>query len=172
MIQLRDILTEISLGASAPYATQFVWVKGDDDHIYECEIAADGERIIFAFVLTASHHGAEYAFAMLSQTRGRAGFTVSHALSAASGQINYLRLMRTAGEAVLDFVAVRAPISVDVTGADTTSTEKDAQKTRIYRALLSANATRLATAGYSVLDRGGKLFIVRRSTADSTGVAD
>ena len=49
---------------------------------------------------------------------------------------------------------------------------KDAQKTRIYRALLSANATRLATAGYSVLDRGGKLFMVRRSTADSTGIAD
>jgi hypothetical protein len=27
-------------------------------------------------------------------------------------------------------------------------------------------------AGYTVLDRNGKLYLVRKSTADSTGIAD
>ncbi len=170
MIRLKNILTEISLNSIAPYATQFTW-RDEGDGIHEAEITAEGNRIIFAFVLMTRHHGAEYSFAMLSQDRGREGFTVSHARSAAAGSVNYLRLMRTAGEAVLDFLAIHAPVSVDVTGADTASTEKDAQKTRIYRALLSANAARIATAGYTVLDRGTHLYLVRKSTADSTGVS-
>ena len=171
MIRLRDLLTEISIGGIRPYATQFTWTQEGMGH-WECKIDADGEPIIFAFVLTDARMGGEYGFAMMSQDRSREGFTVSHARSAAAGQVNYLRLIRTAAEAILDFASIYAPMSIDVTGSDTTSTEKDLQKTRIYRGLLSANAARLASSGYTVLDRSGKLYIVRRSSADSTGIAE
>lgn len=171
MIRLKSLLTEISLGGVQPYATQFTWSQEGMGH-WESKIDADGEPIIFAFVLTDARMGGEYGFGMMTQDRSREGFTVSHARSAATGQINYIRLLRTAAEAILDFASIYAPMSIDVTGSDTTSTEKDLQKTRIYRSLLSANAARLAQAGYTVLDRSGKLYIVRRSSADSSGIVD
>jgi hypothetical protein len=37
--------------------------------------------------------------------------------------------------------------------------------------MLHANAAQLAAAGYTVLDRNGKLWIVRRNKADATGIA-
>ena len=171
MIKLQQLLMEISLGGIQPYATQFTWSQEGVGH-WETRIDADGEPIIFAFVLTDARMGGEYSFAMMSQDRSREGFTVSHARSAASGQVDYLRLMRTAAEAILDFARIYAPMSIDITGSDTTSTEKDLQKTRIYRGLISANATAVAAAGYAMLDRGGKLWLVRRSKADATGIAD
>ena len=167
MIQLRDILTEISLGSVTPYATQFAWWSVGEQ--YEAKIDADGVRIDLTMV-PLQHN--EWGFGILAPTADGHGSTVAHSRSAAVGRVNYLRLMSTVAEALLDFIAQWQPESIDVTGSDTSSIDKDSQKTRIYRALLSANATRLATAGYSVLDRGGKLFIVRRSTADSTGVTD
>jgi hypothetical protein len=171
MIRLQDLLTEISLGGIQPYATQFTWSQEGVGH-WETRIDADGEPIIFAFVLTDARMGGEYSFAMMSQDRSREGFTVSHARSAASGHVNYLRLMRTAAEAILDFARIYAPMSIDITGSDTTSTEKDLQKTRIYRGLISANATAVAAAGYTLLDRSGKLYLVRRGNADATGIRD
>lgn len=171
MIQLRSLLTEISIGGVQPYATQFTWTS-EVNGVYECNIDADGHPMVFAMVLTGTRLGSEYGFAMMSRDRSREGFTVAHHRSEARGQINYLRLMRTAAEAILDFVSVHAPVSVDVTGSDTASVAKDLQKTRIYRGLLAANAARLAQAGYTVLDRSGKLYIVRKSTADSTGIVD
>lgn len=171
MIRLKSLLTEISLGGVQPYATQFTW-SPEGQGVFECNIDADGHRIVFSMVLTATRMGREYAFAMLAQDRSKEGFTVAHHRSEARGQINYLRLLSTAAEAILDFVSVHAPVAVDVTGSDTRSQEKDLQKTRIYRGLLSANAARLAQAGYTVLDRTGKLYIVRRSSADSSGIVD
>lgn len=171
MIRLKHILSEITLGGVQPYATQFTWDQQDYGH-WEARIDADGEPMVFAFVLTDARQGSEYSFAMMSQDRSREGWTVSNARSAATGRLNYLRLMRTAAEAILDFARIHAPMSIDITGSDTTSTTKDLQKTRIYKRLLDANAAALATTGYTVLMRGGKLWLVRKSTADSTGIAD
>lgn len=167
MIQLMQLLTEISIGGVEPYATQFTWSLNGGHR--ESEIEADGERITFAFT---PHSGREWDFAILAPTADRGGWTVAHARSAAVGRVSYLRLMSTVAEAILDFVAAWQPESIDVTGSDTTNMDKDLQKTRIYRAMLQANATRLATAGYTWLYRNGKLWIVRKSEADASGVAD
>ncbi len=171
MIRLKTLLTEISLGSIRPYATQFTWTQ-EGRAQWETRINADGEPIIFVFVMSDARDGGEYSFAMMSQDRSREGFTVTHARSAAAGRINYLRLISTAAEAILDFARIYAPMSIDITGSDNTDTNKDLQKTRIYKRLLDANAAALATAGYTVLMRHGKLWLVRKSTADSTGIAD
>lgn len=166
MIKLTSLLSEISIGGVTPYATQFTWrLEGD---WREADFDADGVKIILSMV-PMSHN--EWGFAILAPTADGHGVTVAHAKSAAVGQVNYLRLMSTVAEALLDFAAQWQPAAIDVTGSDTSSTQKDLQKTRIYRSLLSANAARLAQAGYTILDRSGKLYIVRRSKADATGIA-
>ena len=167
MIRLQDLITEISLGGVEPYTTQFIWKENGDWR--EAEINADGVPITLAMV-PEPHN--EWGFAIVTPTADGHGVTVAHAKSAARGRVNYLRLMSTVAEAILDFVAQWQPAAVDVTGSDTSSLQKDLQKTRIYRGLLAANAARLAASGYTVLDRSGKLFIVRKSTADSTGIRD
>ncbi len=171
MIRLRDLITEITLRNIQPYATQFTWTQ-EGTHHWEARIMADNEPMIFAFVRTSHMDGGEWSFAMMSQDRSREGFTVSHARSAASGNINYLRLLRTAAEAIMDFARIYAPMAIDITGSDTTSTAKDLQKTRIYRSMLQANSASVASAGYTVLDRNGKLWLVRTNKYDASGVAD
>ena len=171
MIRLQDLITEITLRNIQPYATQFTWLQ-EGTHHWEARIDADGEPMQFVFVRVSHEFNGEWSFAMMSQDRSREGFTVSHARSAASGRINYLRLLRTAAEAILDFARIHAPAAIDITGSDTTSTEKDLQKTRIYREMLQANSAAVASAGYTVMDRNGKLWLVRRSNADATGIAD
>ena len=79
--------------------------------------------------------------------------------------------MSTVLEAILDFIRIYDVATIDVTGSDNLPA-KDEQKTRIYRALLAANASALVAAGFTVLDHSGKLWLVRRSRADSTGIRD
>jgi len=167
MIRLKHILSEITLGGVQPYVTQFTW-RFADPH-YEAAFEADGNKILFAFT---EQSRAEWSFGILTQTADREGWTVTHARSSAVGQINYLRLMSTVAEAILDFVALKSPESIDITGSDPGSTEKDLQKTRIYRMMLQANSSRLAAAGYTWLYRSGKLWIVRKAWADASGVMD
>jgi hypothetical protein len=50
-----------------------------------------------------SRDGEEYAFAIAMPGFGGHGFTVSHAKSDVTGQLSYLRVLQTAGEAILDF---------------------------------------------------------------------
>jgi len=167
MIRLKSILAEITLGGVQPYATQFTWrLEGD---WREATIDADGVKITLSMVPEGYN---EWGFAIITPTADGHGVTVAHSRSAAVGRVNYLRLMSTVAEALLDFLAQWQPAAIDVTGSDTSSTQKDLQKTRIYRSLLSANAARLSRAGYTVLDRTGKLYIVRRSSADASGIAD
>jgi hypothetical protein len=166
MIKLQQLLSEISLGGITPYVTQFTWAENGEWR--ETEFDADGVRITLTMV---PEGGGEWGFAIITPTADGHGVTVAHSRSAAVGQVNYLRLMSTAWEALLDFVTQWQPASVDVTGSDTASTAKDLQKTRIYRNMLHANAAQLAAAGYTVLDRNGKLWIVRRNKADATGIA-
>lgn len=167
MIRLQDLLTEIGIGSVEPYVSNFVWRENGEHR--EAEIDADGVRILFAFT---PHNSREWDFAILTPTAVLPGWTVAHARSTAPGRINYLRLMSTVAEAILDFVAAWQPESIDVTGSDTHSMEKDLQKTRIYKSMLASNAARLATSGYTWLYRNGKLWIVRKTSYDASGVSD
>ena len=178
MIRLKSILTEITLTGAAPYATEFTWDEQSssrmDIEFVETRVSCDGVMMAFNFDKQWGRDDeANWSFSILSKSTDpnteRRNWTISHSRSDATGKVSYMRLMRTALEAVLDFVHTYTPTSIDVTGSDN-SADKDLQKTRIYRALLAANAAELATSGYTVLDRSGKLYIVRKSNADSTGI--
>lgn len=172
MISLRDLLAEITLGSTSPYATQFVWEDHGNIGLsggYETRVQCDGVTVVFEMGSQYSRDGQEYSFAIAMPSNTGSGFTVSHWRSDVGGQLSYLRLLRTAGEAILDFCAQYAPDAIDVTGFDTEA-GKDLQKTRIYRGMLQANAGKIAAAGYTILDQSGKLYLVRKSNADSTGV--
>jgi hypothetical protein len=162
MIKMHALLTEITLGGVTPYATQFTWKRMTDTESRETQFQADGVTITLAMV-DQGHQ--QWAFAILTPTADGQGHTVAHAKSAAPGQINYLRLMSTVAEALIDFATQWQPASIDITGSDTSSGAKEQQKTRIYRALLAANMGRIATAGYRVLDRPSGLWLVRSNVA-------
>ena len=170
MIKLKSLLTEITLGGITPYATQFTWSRKSTG--YETSATCDGVEVQFEMDSNWSADGEEYSFAIAMPGGGAgSGYTVTHSKSEVTGQLSYLRVLQTAGEAIFDFCAQYAPSAIDVTGFDTES-GKDLQKTRIYRDLLHANASKIAAAGYRILDRTGKLFIVRKSNADATGIRD
>lgn len=172
MIKLHNILTEITLGATQPYATQFVWELMGSTGLWKCTVTAETSNIEFVMVPGEND---EWYFAFTMPTRNRnahtAGRTTSHTKSGAVGQLNYLRLVRTAGEAVLDFCANHAPEAINISGADS-DVDKESQKTRLYAAFVRDNAARLSAAGYVTMQRGDQLWLVRRSNADATGVAD
>ena len=170
MIHLRDLLAEISMGSVEPYATQFVWQDAQDwDSGYETRVNCDGVTVVFEMGSQYSVDGEEYSFAIAMPGDTAGGFTISHGRSHVAGQLSYLRVLRTAGEAIFDFCAQYAPSAIDVTGFDTES-GKDLQKTRIYRGLLQANAAKIAAAGYRILDRNGKLYLVAQGRYDATGI--
>ena len=162
MIQLTQLVTEITLGGVTPYATQFTWKRMTDTESRETVFQADGVTITLAMV-DQGHQ--QWAFAILTPTQDGEGHTVAHDRSAAAGQVNYLRLMSTVAEALIDFATQWQPASIDITGSDTSSGIKERQKSRIYRALLAANMPRITTAGYRVLDRPMGLWLVRSNVA-------
>ena len=162
MIQLRALLAEITLGGVSPYATQFTWSRMTDTESRETQFQADGVTITLAMVDQGSQ---QWAFAILTPTQDGEGQTVAHDRSAAAGQVNYLRLMSTVAEALIDFATQWQPASIDITGSDTSSGAKEAQKSRIYRALLASNMGRISAAGYRVLDRPSGLWLVRANVA-------
>lgn len=172
-VRLKEPLAEITMGSIAPYATQFTWESiGNIDDAYEARFSADGIEIVFTMM-----HGGEgewyFAFLMPSaQTNAwSSGRTTSHEKSGAVGQINYLRLIRTAGEAIIDFCTTHAPEAINISGADS-NTDKELQKTRLYAAFVRDNAARLSVSGYTTMQRGDQLWLVRKNTADATGVSD
>ena len=168
MIKLHNILTEIIFGSVQPYATQFAWHRKPGG--FETDVVCDGIEIQFSLDSNWSADGEEYSFAIVMPGgRGGSGYTISHRESEVTGQLSYLRVLQTAGEAILDFCSQYAPSAIDVTGSDPDA-GKDLQKTRIYRNLLHANAAKIASAGYDILDQRGKLYLVRKSNADATGV--
>jgi len=163
----REPLAEITLGSIAPYATQFVWSRKSTG--YETSAMCDGIEVQFEMDSNWSADGEEYSFAIAMPGFDGQRYTVIHSKSDVTGQLSYLRVLQTALLAILDFCAQYAPTAIDVTGFDTES-GKDRQKTRIYRGLLHANAGKLAAAGYRILDRNGKLYIVSGNRYDATGI--
>ena len=167
MIHLTRLLAEITMGSIAPYATQFTWSPVDAG--YETRVQCDDVPVLFEMGTQFSREGEEYAFAIAMPGQYMLnGFTVTHSNSTVAGKLSYLRVLQTAGEAILDFCGQYAPTAVDVTGYDSQE-GKDLQKTRIYRNLLHANAHKIAGAGYRILDQNGKLYLVARGHYDATG---
>ena len=166
-VRLKEPLAEISMGSIAPYATQFVWSGKHGG--YETKVQCDGVTVIYGMELQYSPDGEEYSFAMAMPGGTGSGFTVSHWLSDVPGTLSYLRVLRTAEEAILDFCAQYAPDAIDLTGFDTDA-EKDLQKTRIYHNLLHANADKIAAAGYVIYDQTGKIYLIARRRYDATGI--
>jgi hypothetical protein len=168
---MRDLLAEITLGSTTPYATQFTW-KEDfylGQTYYESEFSAEGQTVNMQLDPIRTADGEqEYIFVFTTQNRWGSQ-SYSHNLSVARGQLDYLRLIRTVGDALLDFCAQHAPDAVNVSGGDADAVAQQ-KKNRIYAAFLQDNAARLATAGYTYLMRGDSLWIVRKSNADATGV--
>ena len=173
MISLRRLLAEITMGSIAPYATQFVWQRDVilQQTYYDSEFSANGQQVALSLSpIQSAHDEREYIFTyMMPNAWGTQSY--SHASSAARGQVDYLRLMRTIGDALLDFCVQYAPDAVNVSGGDADPAIEQ-KKNRIYAAFLQDNAARLAQAGYTHLVRGSKIWLVRKSNADSTGVSD
>ena len=177
MIRLTSLLTEITLGAIEPYATQFVWSDASDgtslEKPQETHFDADGIKITIVMI---SEDPGQWSVAILAPTTDGAGVTVAHDRSGAVGRVSYLRLLSTTIEALLDFIAIHRPESIDVTGSDTVDPLKQKQKNRIYRALLRNNNSKFISSGYNVFDQNGKLWLIHRGVAnhrnaDSTGIS-
>lgn len=175
MIRLQDLISEITMHNVAPYATQFTWHAKGDSVMTSQLVAAGAHSIEFMMVSQDTqrpvmHWG--FAFSLPSRNR-RDGRTMDQQNSAAVGQISYLRVMRTAGEAILDFCAQHAPESITIQGTDSDD-DKEAQKTRLYWMFLQDNQTRFTEAGYRLSKRSGYfgddvIWITRISNADTTG---
>lgn len=163
MIRLKHLLQEITLDTVAPYATQFVWTP-ERNSVRETQFQADDITITLIMTIDGKADLNQWIMTMLTPTPS-GGVTASRSRSAAVGRIDYLRLMHTVGEALIDFVTQYQPVSVDVTGYEASNAAKSEQKTRIYRALLQSNAMRITVAGYRVLDNAGGLWLVRKSVA-------
>ena len=163
------LLREVSLSGVDPYANSFTWQDVGEDS-YEDTVYCDRVPVTFTFHGEGSK---EYVFAFMTPASHSdlGSWTVSHGRSDSAGQLNYMRLMATCKEALLSFIRAYAPEAVDVAGYDT-DTSKTQQKTRIYKALLDASNAEVVAAGYSVMMERNKLWLVRKSTADSTGVQD
>jgi hypothetical protein len=173
-MRLKDILTEIRLGDSAPYATQFVWQEErvHSNMMYTTRFDANDTQVVIRLqggFWYPGDEGPEYNFSYwVPDGSGLGGETYTHEL-AADTQINYFRLMNTMAEAILDFCAQYSPAVIDVSGDDIDPARAQ-QKTRIYANLLRQNASRLSAAGYDVLHAGRKLEIVRNTRFDATGI--
>lgn len=160
MIRLIDILQEITFGGIEPYQTQFVWSVLTSLR-YETRFQADGQPV--RFQMDTYGDTGEYEFVIVMENRSGIPFgTVTHFNSAARGQINYLRLLRTAGEAILDFCAQHAPKSIDVSAVDRDPARAE-QKNEIYKNVLLHNRDRFTQAGYGLSIRANQIQIVRNA---------
>lgn len=174
MIKLRDLLREITLGSVEPYATHFEWRdKWGDGDSYECQFEADSQPILMNVHYWDSSRiadGGEWEFAFFAKSPG--GWTVRGDRGSAKGQVSYLRLIKTIGLALRDFIDTTPGVDViDITGSDEGMGEKGPQKTAIYRQLLQSNPM---MSEFDLKEWGGKLYMIRRlkNRYDATGIKD
>jgi hypothetical protein len=183
MIKLKDILWEITLGSVEPYATHFEWEDsyGDGDE-WDAEFVAEEPGREPQPVLMNVHYwgksqladSGQWEFAFYTRTPREDGrsWTVRGDRSQAQGQVNYLRLIKTIGMALRDFIDTVPGVDViDITGSDEGMGAKGPQKTAIYRQLLAANPV---MSEFDLREWRGKLYMIRKniSRADATGVKD
>jgi hypothetical protein len=170
MIRLQDILTEITLGSVVPYATRFWWKDryGDGDQ-WDADFVAETPGSNPQPIVMNVHHWSKsqladsgvWEFAFFTRTPDGQGWTVRGDRSQAQGNVNYLRLIKTIGLALADFIRVAPGVDViDITGSDEGMGEKGAQKSAIYRRLLDANPV---LGEFGTHEFRGKLYLVRKA---------
>lgn len=181
MIRLTELLTEITLGSVSPYATHFEWTdKWGDRDSFECRFTAQDEGRTPQDILMNVHHFAKSAFAdsgqwefaFFARTPDSQGWTVRGDRGSAQNNVSYLRLIKTIGMALRDFIDTVPGVDViDITGSDEGVGSKGPQKTAIYRQLLGSNPM---MSEFDLRAWNGKLFMIRKniSKADATGVRD
>ncbi len=173
---MKDLLREITLGSVEPYATHFEWTdKWGDGDSWECKFTADSQPIlmnIHHFAKSAFADSGTWEFAFFARSQDDAGWTVRGDRGGARGQVSYLRLIKTIGMALRDFIDTTPGVDViDITGSDEGVGEKGPQKTAIYRQLLASNPV---MSEFDLKEFRGKLYMIRKniSRADATGVRD
>lgn len=167
MIKMKSLLTEIDLSSLTPYITQFIWddAWGDSSNV-NCKVMMQGVPVKFTFN-SQGYTGTHYNFGFW-MTSNSGVFTTSTSGTSAKGQLSYMRLLLTCLEAIRDFANTHDVSQLDISGADQ-SPIKGAQKTRIYAELFKANATMFPD--FTVTQPNSeKLVLVRKSSADSTGI--
>ena len=132
---------------------------------------------IHHFARSAFADSGEWEFAFLTRAAAGVlwpldGWTVRGDRSQAPGNVNYLRLIKTIGMALRDFIDTVPGVDViDITGSDEGMGAKGPQKTAIYRQLLAANPM---MSEFDLREWRGKLYMIRRlkNRYDATGVKD
>ena len=170
MFILKNIITEITLDTAQPYATQFAWTRAGFGHnSWRTSFQADGQTIDIQLIGYNVRRYEGFTYDLEFRVPSQWGTATTHTHSSANAQLNYFRLMNTIWEAIMDFINQHSPAAIDVSGSDHYQ-ERAAQKTRIYAALLRSNSTRLAQAGYRVIQTDRKLEIVRDDVSDASGI--
>jgi hypothetical protein len=127
---------------------------------------------IHHFAKSAFADSGTWEFAFFARSQDDAGWTVRGDRGTAQGQVSYLRLIKTIGLALRDFIDTVPGVDViDITGSDEGMGEKGPQKTAIYRQLLQSNPM---MSEFTFREWGGKLYMIRKniSRADATGIKD
>jgi hypothetical protein len=183
MIRLQDLLREITLDRVEPYLRNFNWQDeyGTGDE-WTTEFVAEEPGREPQPVLMNVHHWAksqladsgvwEFAFYTRTPQRDGRSWTVRGDRSQAQGNVNYLRLIKTIGLALRDFIDTVPGVDViDITGSDEGMGAKGPQKSAIYRQLLQSNPL---MSEFDIKEFRGKLYMIRRniSRADATGIRD
>jgi hypothetical protein len=157
MIKLRNILAEISLSGVQPYQTQFVWrpmggvsrfaYRGEyeDMDTWNCELDCDGIRVLANMMYNDMKPmpnvpgEGSWDFAFFVRAQEGDGWTVAQQHGVARGRVNTLRLFKTIGLALRNFIDTHPNVDIiNITGSDRTDA-KGAQKSRVYAGFLSSN---------------------------------
>lgn len=188
MILLKTLLQEINLQHVRPYTVDFVW-HGPEEYMYEdgdtytCEIDCDGHAVLLSMDYSESSvppslrnsgkWGGAWNFAFF--VRGESSdnsphWTTQQDRGQVKGNINTLRLFRTIGLGIRDFVDSHHSIDIiNITGADN-STAKGIQKSRIYIGFLESSTE---FWDYRIVKYASHVYLVnqrRLAQPDASGI--
>jgi len=166
-MKLVDLLNEIDMANVKPYTTTFNWY--DLTIGYAATIQVDGHAITFYADPTESPDQSKFTntwqFTFGAESKNETSYDGTTASVETSkiktGEISYIRLLRTAFEALIDFIEEYRVSAIDITGFDSNA-GKGIQKTRIYKSILDSNKLRLGQYGYTTLYNGNQIWLIKR----------
>jgi hypothetical protein len=148
---MQQLLMEISLYGVQPYTTDFVW-HGSEHYLYQdkdqytCEIDCDGHRVLMVMsynegipgIAINGNEDGSWDFAFFVRDENGGIWTTLQDRGSTKGAINTLRLFKTIGLALRDFVDSHHSIDIiNITGSDSTNA-KSLQKSRVYAGFLES----------------------------------
>jgi hypothetical protein len=162
MIKLVDILKEISLGT--PYRNKFNWEEGF--LTYSTEFPSDSTSVkVLIDGLTSDPGEYELSFSTKNST-GK--WNVSKVdpweenpspISIPSSE--YLKILSTVGEALIDFLTKYSPKALEIAPWDTNPNKKS-QKEIIYKSLFQSNASKINNIEYNIEMIGDRVRLTRK----------